>query len=100
MKMNLPDPQPTERKVPTQYRDLIKCEWQRRFTFWERIGILFGSTLLVQIGIATQHRTGKFQPLILGKVSKATTPDERHREIIENMIEQKPYLPVQQEPKS
>lgn len=90
-------PKPIERKVPTVYRQVVKLEWMRTFSPWERICILFGSSLIVQVGIAVQHSPGAIQPLFLGKVSKQTTPDGRHEEIINNMLEAKKPTLIQNE---
>lgn len=99
----IPMPKPpakaTARPVPVEYRHVIKLEWHRQFALWERICILFGSSILVQVGIATRHDPGPIQPLFLGKVSKSITADERHREIIENMLAEKKESPVQNESK-
>ncbi|HEU4345901.1 MAG TPA: hypothetical protein VFU31_30485 [Candidatus Binatia bacterium] len=99
----IPMPKPpakaTERPEPVEYRHIIKLEWLRQFTLWERICILFGSSLVVQAGVATRHQPGPIQPLFIGKVSKTLTADERNREIIENMLAAKRESPVQNESK-
>ena len=91
-------PQVKERPLPVEYRYVLKCEWFRTFKFWDRVKIMFGCGLAVQIGIVTRHDAGPWQPLILGNVTKSTTPDERHREIIENMLAAKKESLVQTEP--
>ena len=85
--------------LPVVYEHILKCEWTRTFPFWQRIGILFGSSLVVQIGIVTRHDPGPWQPLILGNLSTATDAEARHREIIENMLAAKKESLVQTEPK-
>ena len=82
-------PQSKGKPVPTVYRHVIKVEWYRRFTWSERLAILFGSGLVVMEGIATQHSPGAFQPLLIGKVTKSTTPDDFMRSVCENMIEER-----------
>lgn len=83
--------------MPVEYNYIMKCEWFRTFTLWQRIGILFGSGLVVQIGIVTRHNPGPFQPLILGHVSKDMTPDAHHERIINNMLAEKKESPIQNE---
>lgn len=99
---HIPIPKPparqTEQVEPVEYRHIIKVEWFRKFTLWDRIRILFGYSLVVQVGVATRHNPGPFQPLILGTVSKTLTADERNREIIENMIAAKKQSLVETEP--
>lgn len=86
-------------KMPSIYRQILKTEWFRQFTFRERIAILFGANLVVMIGVATRHRVGEFQPMVIGKVSKHSTPDEHMRECVEGMLEDiKPKAPVENEP--
>jgi len=84
-----PPPKITEKHVPTVYRKILKLEWVRSFSIKERLAILFGSQLVVMIGIATEHGPGKFQPILLGKVTKQTSPDEYMRHIVETMIEER-----------
>jgi hypothetical protein len=75
-----------DRPLPPVYSFILKTEWMRRFTWKERLAIIFGSPLVVMIGIATRHNPGQHQPLIMGKVSKALTPDAHMRNVINNMI--------------
>lgn len=78
---------PTERVMPVVYRGgIIKVEWFRKFTFRERLAIMFGANFTTMTGIACQHKAGAYQPMIVGKVSKHPSPDEHMREAIENML--------------
>lgn len=77
------------RTLPTMFKHIVKVEWYRRFTLRERIAILFGANFVAMIGVATQHSPGSLQPLIVGNVSKHTTPDSHMRECIENMLEKR-----------
>lgn len=88
----------TERKVPTVFRDLVKVEWFREFTFWERIKILFGCNLVTMTGIATQHKVGEMQPMIIGLVSYQKNASDHMKNVVGNMIEeQHPKTPQAQE---
>lgn len=92
-------PKSEGKPVPTVFKHIIKIEYFRRFSFRERIAILFGSGIVLQIGCATQHSPGVFQPLILGKVTKETSPDSYMRKICDDMIEERgPDSPIKHEP--
>jgi hypothetical protein len=75
------------RVLPVKYKGgIIKLEWFRKFTFRERIMLLFGANFVVMVGVACEHSAGRWQPMIAGQCSKHTTPDDHMREAIENMI--------------
>lgn len=84
-----PPPKITERPVPTVWRSEFAFEWFREFTFWERVKILFGSNLVVMIGIATQHSPGKYQPLVIGNVSYDRNATEHMKHVCGNMLAEK-----------
>lgn len=88
-----PPPKRTERKVPTKFACNMKWEWFREFTLWERIQILFGCNLVVMTGVATQHRPGEFQPLLMGRVSYDKNATEHMQRVCANMIDERTQLP-------
>ena len=76
------------RELPTIYKEVTKVEWFRTFPLRQRLAILFGAPLLVVIRIATQHRTGRFQPAIAGLLCKSIDKERallEHKELIEKM---------------
>jgi hypothetical protein len=74
------------RVMPTLYKGgIIKIEWFRKFTWRERFAIFFGANFVLMIGVACKHNVGSFQPMVVGKCSKNTTPDNEMKEAIENM---------------
>jgi hypothetical protein len=79
-----------QREMPVIYKGgLIKIEWFRKFTFRERLALLFGANFVVMAGVACEHRVGRFQPIMVGQCSKHTTPDNLMREAVENMVADK-----------
>lgn len=76
-----------QRELPVLYKGgIIKLEWFRKFTWRERFALLFGANFVVMVGVACEHRAGRFQPMIAGQCSKHTTPDNHMREAIDNML--------------
>lgn len=85
--------------LPTVYRHVLNTEWCRAFSWKERLGVLFGGNLVVAIGVACQHNPGAIQPLIIGRVTTATSATEYMRGIVRGMIEEQvPPSLVEQQP--
>jgi hypothetical protein len=46
--------------------------YHRRFTFWDRVRILFGRNIVIPMQIACRHSPGEFQPVAICYVTKST----------------------------
>lgn len=60
---------------------IFKCrydfEWLRIFTWRERIAILFRSNFRLHASFLTSSSQGRVQPVFVGGVTTAQTPDEQ-----------------------
>lgn len=59
-----------ERKVPERYTHLLSVDWFRRWTFRERIAILFGCNVAVCIRVACRYSPGAIKPFVRAEVTK------------------------------
>jgi hypothetical protein len=54
----------------------LKFEWHRKFSFWDRVRIMFGGrNLLVPMAVACRHNPGASQPVAIGYLTKQATLD-------------------------
>jgi len=73
---NDPRLRPQARPLPPAFRHVIKVDWFRKFTFWERIHILLGCNLLVLVRIPTLHKPGETHPILAAEVADAAQPSD------------------------
>jgi hypothetical protein len=63
--------------VPEKMEHYIKFVWHRKFTFWDRLRILFaGKNLVVPIAVACRNSPGNCQPVAIGYLTKSTDADQ------------------------
>lgn len=51
-------------KTKTRWLHLMSFDWHRRFTFTERLKILFGGGCNVLMRVPCQHVPGNYQPIV------------------------------------
>lgn len=64
------------RPVPQVFRHVIQFDWFRRYTFLERVKILFGFNFMVYVRIPCRHNAASFEPIVKGDVTRHITPDD------------------------
>jgi hypothetical protein len=68
------------KKIKPRFRHVIECDWFRTFGFKERIKILFGAGLHVQMRTPTLHKPGELGTIVIGTVTDDLTATDYMRE--------------------
>jgi hypothetical protein len=68
------------RRLSREFRHVIECDWFRTFGFKERIKILFGAGLHVQMRTPTLHKPGELGTIVIGTVTDDLTATDYMRE--------------------
>jgi hypothetical protein len=75
---SLPPP-PTARLLPPKFKHVIEIAFRRRLRWKERLQILFGYNLLVEVKVLTEHSTGKFEPITQVQTTEFLDPPPAHQ---------------------
>lgn len=72
--------------LPTKFTGVVSASWFRQFSFSERLRVLLGYNLAVEIRIVTQHSPGKFQSIVVGETSRNVTASSHVQERLQDVL--------------
>lgn len=92
---------PLGKALPPAFRHVIQFDWNRTFTWKERLQIVFGYSFNVLIRVPTLHKPGELGVLVMGETCKLKTASDLIQENMKQaMAEKFSNIPIDEDSKS